>query len=132
MAHITRETLIKSAREQLRYSYSPYSRYATAAALLGADGVIYTGCNVENASLAATVCAERTAVVKAVSRGCRSFSAIAIVGAKGGLCVPCGTCRQVLAEFSPDLTVILEDDSGQIVTYKLCDLLPSSFNLRMG
>ncbi|MDR0947406.1 MAG: cytidine deaminase [Ruminococcus sp.] len=121
--------LLKIAKEQVKYSYSPYSNFAVGAALLGKDGNIYTGCNVENAAYGACICAERTAVVKAVSRGCREFTAIAIVSGKGGITVPCGTCRQFLAEFSPDLTIILEDASGKPITHKLTELLPNSFKL---
>jgi cytidine deaminase len=127
---VTKQMLINAARKAAKMAYAPYSGVKTGSALLGTDGVIYTGCNVENAAFAVSFCAERTAVAKAVSKGCRSFSAIAVVSEKGGLCVPCGSCRQILCEFSPALSVILEDDR-RIVTYKLSDLLPAAFNLKL-
>ena len=103
---------IREAIQARAYSYSPYSRFQVGAALLGSDGRIYTGCNIESASYGATNCAERTAFYKAVSQGIRSFQAIAIVGGKEGedleLCPPCGICRQVMMEFcSPDSFRIL-------------------------
>jgi cytidine deaminase len=124
-------SLLRAAKSALASAYAPYSGSAAGCALLGTDGVIYTGVTVENAVQSVSVCAERAAVCKAVSRGCRSFSAIAVVGVRGGMCVPCGTCRQTLAEFSPNLTVVLEDEEKNAVTYKLSDLLPNTFNLKL-
>ena len=105
-------SLMASAVAAREYSYSPYSGYRVGAALLGADGKVYTGCNVENAGYTPTNCAERTAVFKAVSEGVRAFTAIAVVGGSGEVldaaCTPCGVCRQVLAEFcEPEMPVIL-------------------------
>ena len=102
------------------------------AALLGENGTVYTGCNVENAAFSPTVCAERTAVAKAVSEGCRRFSAIAVVGGKDGrpegLFPPCGVCRQVLREFcAPDLPVYLANGNEDFVITTLGDLLPAGF-----
>ncbi|MDO5702260.1 MAG: cytidine deaminase, partial [Lachnospiraceae bacterium] len=99
--------LISRAEEMLHMSYSPYTHFHVGAALLASNGSIYTGCNVENAALAGGSCAERTAIVKAVSEGVRSFTAIAITGGRGGvpggICAPCGVCRQVMREFcDPD------------------------------
>jgi cytidine deaminase len=124
---------MNAAKNALNFAYAPYSKSAAGAAIAGTDGVIYTGCTVENAVQSASICAERAAVCKAVSRGCKTFLAIAVVSGKGGMCVPCGMCRQSLAEFSPDLTVVLEDfeKEGKIVTYKLSDLLPNTFNLKL-
>ena len=124
-------SLMESAARAREFSYSPYSNYCVGAALLTADGRIYTGCNVENAGLSATNCAERTAIFKAVSEGIRDFSAIAVVGGRQGevspFCAPCGVCRQVLAEFcSPDMPVILGTPEDFKV-YTLGEILPFSF-----
>ena len=124
-------TLMAAAVAAREFSYSPYSGYRVGAALLGADGRIYTGCNVENAGYTPTNCAERTAVFKAISEGMRAFTAIAVVGGSGdtldAACTPCGVCRQVLAEFcSPDMPVILgTPEEMRILT--LGELLPFAF-----
>ena len=98
------QKLIKTAAEQLRFSYTPYSHFKVGAALLAADGTIYTGCNIENAAYTPTNCAERTAFFKAVSEGVRDFRVICIVGGMNGVLsgytAPCGVCRQVMMEFS--------------------------------
>ncbi|MDR0986474.1 MAG: cytidine deaminase [Ruminococcus sp.] len=131
MAVLPIAKLLLAAAEALKFAYAPYSGDAFGAALLGADGVIYTGVTAENASFSASLCAEHAAVAKALSKGCRKFSALAIAAKKGGLAIPCGRCRQVLAEFSPDLTVILRSEKGEILTYKLTEMLPNTFNLRV-
>lgn len=117
-----------AARER---AYAPYSRFLVGAALLSADGKVYTGCNVENAAYTPTNCAERTAFFKAVSEGARDFSAIAIAGGKAGeltLCTPCGVCRQVMAEFcKPDFRVIM-GDGVSVLSTTLGDLLPMAFS----
>ena len=124
-------SLMASAIAAREYSYSPYSGYRVGAALLGADGNIYTGCNIENAGYTPTNCAERTAVFKAVSEGVREFCAIAVVGGSGETldtaCTPCGVCRQVLAEFcEPDMPVILgTPEEMRVMT--LGELLPFAF-----
>lgn len=125
--------LIENAIKARNNSYCPYSNYAVGAAVLAGD-VIYTGCNVENASYGATNCAERTAVFKAVSEGIRKVDAIAIVGGKKGAdeldyAFPCGVCRQVLREFSnpKDLHVIVAKSVKNFKEYKLEELLPESF-----
>ena len=124
-------TLMAAAVAAREFSYSPYSGYRVGAALLGADGRIYTGCNVENAGYTPTNCAERTAVFKAISEGMRAFTAIAVVGGSGdtldAACTPCGVCRQVLAEFcSPDMPIILgTPEEMRILT--LGELLPFAF-----
>jgi cytidine deaminase len=122
----TRQRLIAAAQEVRQYAYAPYSHYAVGAALLTVDGAIFTGCNVENATYGATVCAERTAVFKAVSEGVRTFTAIAVVTSNAGS--PCGICRQVLYEFSPEMTVIMADTAGRVRHEgPLRDLLPLGF-----
>ena len=117
--------LIDLARKARKQAYAPYSHYKVGAALLGQSGTIYTGCNVENASYGHTICAERTAVVKAVSEGETEFEAIAVVTKNGGS--PCGACRQVLSEFSPELIIYIADKDGEYRTTTLKELLPDSF-----
>ena len=117
--------LIAQAIGARRKAYAPYSHYTVGAALLTASGKVYTGCNVENASYGLTICAERTAAVKAVSDGEREFVAIAVVTENGG--TPCGACRQVLAEFGPDMRVLVTDASGNHKMYTLRDLLLDFF-----
>lgn len=121
-----REYLIKSALEARQWAYAPYSKYAVGAALLAASGRVYTGVNIENAAYPDTICAERVAVYKAVSDGERQFPAIAVVTANGGM--PCGSCRQVLAEFDLDTLVIIADAEGKIhAEIPLRELLPGAF-----
>jgi cytidine deaminase len=117
--------LYQQAIEAREYSYSPYSNYKVGAALLTASGKVYQGCNIENAGYTASVCAERTAIFKAVSEGETDFVAIAVVTGNGG--APCGVCRQVLREFSSDLTVIIGNTAGDYQVLTLPDLLPHSF-----
>lgn len=118
--------LLKLATEARNFAYAPYSKFQVGAALLAENGEIFTGCNVENASYGMTICAERTAVFKAVTAGVRLFDAIAISVLGGGS--PCGACRQVLNEFSPSLTVYLGDENGQLIRETtLSALLPDAF-----
>jgi cytidine deaminase len=117
--------LIDLARKARQKAYVPYSHYKVGAALLGKSGKVYTGCNVENASYGHTVCAERTAVLKAVSEGETEFEAIAVVTKNGGS--PCGACRQVLSEFAPKLTIYIADKNGEYRTTTMKKLLPDSF-----
>ncbi len=121
-----RRKLIAGAQQARQRAYAPYSHYYVGAALLASNGEIYLGCNVENAAYSPTCCAERVAVFKAVSEGVQNFDAIAIVTENG--VAPCGVCRQVLHEFSPDLTVITLDHDEHI-TFEgtLRDLLPQGF-----
>jgi cytidine deaminase len=121
-----KETLVRRAGQARAWAYAPYSRYQVGAALLAASGKIYDGVNVENAAYPATICAERTAIFKAVSEGERDFTALAVVSANGG--APCGACRQVLAEFSRDALVIIADADGRIVNEATAaELLPGAF-----
>ena len=122
---MTPEDLIDLAKQARKKAYTPYSNYKVGAALLGKSGKVYTGCNVENASYGHTVCAERTAVLKAVSEGEREFEAIAVVTKNGGS--PCGACRQVLSEFAPKLTIYIADKNGEYRTTTMQKLLPDSF-----
>ena len=120
--------LVELAFSMLERSYSPYSGFAVGAALLCADGAVFTGCNVENAAYGSTICAERTAVVKAVSEGHRDdFVRIAIAGNSEDYCWPCGSCRQVLFEFAPDLECLIAKKGGDYVKLSLRELLPHGF-----
>ncbi len=124
------ETLLVLAREAMTRSYSPYSHFPVGAALLTADGRVFQGCNIENASFGATICAERTAAVKAVSEGSREFVAIAIA-TKDSPGWPCGICRQFLSEFAPDLRVIVTwGDGAYVEESTLSRILPHQFALK--
>ncbi len=127
------QTLLQKAEDARRNAYAPYSHYAVGACLIGQNGSLYTGCNVENASSGCCICAERTAVAKAVAEGVHAFGAIAVVGGEtgeqGDFCPPCGICRQVLAEFCPkDMPVVLRRD-GKPFALTMGDLLPYAFDL---
>ena len=124
---MTREELKAAAVTMLDRAYCPYSHFAVGAALECADGTVFTGCNIENAALSPTICAERTAVAKAVSEGHTDFVRIAIAGRSADFCVPCGVCRQVLREFAPDIEVICLNGKGEEKVFTLPDLLPHSF-----
>ena len=125
---MTDRELMDIAEKAAKNSYSPYSRFPVGAALECRDGTVYTGCNVENAALGSTICAERTAAVKAVSEGHTDFSRIAIWGEGRDYCMPCGACRQFLAEFSIDMEVLCAKAGGRYVSYNLRELLPHTFN----
>ncbi len=127
------DALVQDAIEARSFAYTPYSHYKVGAALLTSRGKVYKGCNIENASYSPSICAERTAIFKAVSEGDRDFEAIAVVTGDGA--APCGTCRQVMREFAPDLTVVISDLEGNYQILTLSDLLPYSFgpeNLGVG
>ena len=120
--------LVAAAREVQHRAYVPYSGFRVGAALLDDDGRVWTGANVENAAYPATICAERTALPPAVVAGVRGFVALAVVGDGDGPCTPCGTCRQVLFEFAPDLVVLAAGTTGEVRRYVLGrDLLPDGF-----
>lgn len=121
----TQKKLIEAATEARKYSYAPYSNYRVGAALLTGSGRIYTGCNIENAAYTPTICAERTAIFKAVSEGAKDIVAIAVVTSDGG--APCGVCRQVMREFAPALIVIRADTGGRFTEGPLSELFPDSF-----
>lgn len=126
MTDSTHNALIAAAIDAASRAYAPYSGYPVGAALRAADGQIYTGCNIENAAYPAGICAERTALVKAVSEGQRRFDFLVVVSPNGGM--PCGVCRQMLNEFAPDLPVMIADLSGTVhAQTTLHDLLPHAF-----
>jgi len=121
--------LVEEARKAMEAAFAPYSGYKVGAALLCRDGRIFTGCNVEFATYGATVCAERTALCKAVSEGARDFTHLAVISSGEGVCTPCGICRQCLYEFSRDLVVLCADARGEYEEHKISELLPFGFFL---
>jgi cytidine deaminase len=120
------EALVRAALAAREQAYAPYSRYRVGSALLVADGSIVVGCNVENAAYPATICAERVALTSAVAQGKRDFVAIAVATQDGG--TPCGTCRQVMAELGPEMTVYVSNAQGSFHTTSVRELLPHSFD----
>ncbi len=122
----TREKLIATARNAREWAYAPYSHYAVGAALLTAGGRIYDGVNIENAAFPTGICAERVAIFKAVSEGEREFSAIVVMTDNGG--TPCGSCRQVMAEFGLSTQVLIVDTTGNVhIDTTVAELLPEAF-----
>ena len=128
---MTPEKLIQLAMEAMGRAYAPYSGYTVGAALLCADGTVYQGCNIENASYTPTVCAERSAVFKAVFDGKRDFTAIAVCGGKEGVITgafpPCGVCRQVMREFVHDEFMIYMGGKDGYTAMTMAELLPAGF-----
>jgi cytidine deaminase len=122
--------LYELAQLARKNSYSPYSGFAVGAALLTASGKVYTGCNVENASYGATICAERNAVFSAVADGERALKKIAIAGSTEAAAYPCGICRQVMSEFAADDFYVIVCENGKLLTFTLEELLPHSFALK--
>lgn len=125
-----RRRLIEIAAAARERAYAPYSGFAVGAALECEDGQVFSGCNVENAVYPVGLCAERAALAGAVSGGQRRFRRIAIVADAAEVCAPCGMCRQALAEFAPDLEVVMANLSGREEVISLADLLPRSFTAR--
>ena len=125
---MTDRELVQKAFDMLERSYVPYSNFPVGAALLCKDESLFTGCNVENAAYGSTICAERTALLKAVSEGHRDdWQAIAIAGRGENYCWPCGSCRQMLYEFAPDLKILVARGDGEFITTTLSELLPHGF-----
>ena len=120
--------LIRAAFKARSFAYTPYSHFKVGAALLAKNGMVYTGCNIENAGYTPTNCAERTAAFKAVSEGHRRFKRIVIAGRSDDYCYPCGACRQFLAEFAPDMEVLSVMGGGRYVSNRLSELMPYTFN----
>lgn len=119
------QELLQLAAQARTHAYAPYSGYQVGAALLGQSGRVYTGCNVENAVYPLTLCAEQVALVKAVSEGEHRFVAIAVVTSNGGM--PCGACRQVLAEFGLDIRVLVATADRLVLETTVAELLPEAF-----
>lgn len=121
-----KKDLVKAARLVREWAYAPYSKYKVGAAVLTESGRIYEGVNIENAAYPVTICAERTAIFSAVTNGEKKIKAVAVVTENGG--TPCGSCRQVMAEFGTDMLVIVADEQENIIVEKsLSDLLPGAF-----
>lgn len=118
--------LIAAARSACENTYSPYSNYPVGSAVLADDGRIFSGCNVENRVYGGTICAERTALVKAVSEGAIRFKAIAVFCKKGNEAWPCGLCRQFIMEFGPKINVVVEDGAGRLICRTIGELLPET------
>jgi cytidine deaminase len=119
--------LINEAKAVMNYSYSPYSKFGVGAALLTESGEIFVGCNVENSSFGATICAERVAVTSAVAKGHQKFKALAVISTAENLCTPCGICRQVISEFSLEIPVICCKGNGEYEIFSLNELLTKAF-----
>lgn len=120
------DNLIKEAETAREKAIAPYSGFRVGAALLAVSGDIYKGCNIENPSLMMSVCAEKTAILKALSKGEKIFKALAIVSSDGKYCFPCGSCRQMIFEFAGEIEIFLAAADG-IRKYTIAELLPHSF-----
>jgi cytidine deaminase len=120
--------LYRTAKEVLQNAYAPYSRFKVGAALMTKTGEVFTGVNVENSSFGATICAERTAFVKAVSEGFQEFEALAVVSSEGAV-YPCGICRQFMFEFGDELKIITGEDEDHLNIKEITELLPEGFRL---
>lgn len=126
LTDVERRALIDLANEARRRAYAPYSQYPVGAALRTASGRIFTGCNIENAASPTSMCAERVAIFKAVSEGEMALEVLALVTPNGG--TPCGSCRQVMVEFNPDMLVLIADGEGRLVQETtVAGLLPGAF-----
>ena len=124
---MTDRKLISMATDVMQNSYSPYSRFKVGAAVECSDGSVFTGCNIENAAFGSTMCAEASTIASAVSSGKRVFKRIAIISEGNAYCFPCGACRQLLNEFSPEIEVLCARADGRYVSYSLASLLPMAF-----
>lgn len=124
---MSNEDLYKTAVEARQNSYSPYSKFRVGAALLTTSGKVFTGCNIENSSFSLTICAERTALFKAISEGEKKFSKLLIVSDAEEFISPCGACRQVISDLAGDVEVILTNANGEMQSKKVNDLLPFAF-----
>ena len=121
------QELINRAKEARLKAYAPYSKFQVGSAVLTENDSIFTGCNIENVSLGLSICAERVAIFKAISSGCKSIKAIAIICDTEEPCSPCGACRQVMVEFSPDMKVIMVNIENKFKIVKARELLPDFF-----
>lgn len=121
--------LIERAKKALQNSYSPYSKFKVGAAALTQSGNVYTGCNIENSSYGASICAERVAISKAVSNGENNIVKIAIVSSSGLKTPPCGICRQFMSEFMDSKAIVITEQYGDIFTETIAEILPNAFKL---
>lgn len=124
---MTKEELIARAAAVRDRAYAPYSRFQVGAALLGTDGQVYVGCNVESAAFGAGLCAERAAIAQAVAAGCRQFVQAAVISSKDAVCTPCGICRQMLYECSPQMEILCCRRDGTYESHTAAALLPHGF-----
>lgn len=125
------KALVKKAQAARKYSYSPYSHFRVGAAILTTSGKIFTGCNIENSSFGLTICAERTAIFKAVSEGHKKFKAIAVATDEDEFVAPCGACRQVLMDLAGgDIDFVLSKNNGETSVMKLSELYPYPFSAK--
>ena len=122
--------LIDKAVAALQNAICNFSNFRVGAAILSKDGRIFTGCNIENSSLTMVICAERVALYKALSEGCKEFIAIAVAAEGQDFCLPCGSCRQLLFEFAPDLKIIMADSKKDYIVKKIEELLPMAFRFQ--
>ena len=120
--------LAEAAQKAKLYAYAPFSKFCVGAALLTADGQVFTGCNIENSSYGLTICAERVAIFKAISQGASKFNAIAIVSDDRGFTSPCGACRQVLFDLTGNIDFVMMNEKKRFKIVKLSSLLPFAFN----
>ena len=120
--------LMDMAKEAMKSAYAPYSHFSVGAAVETDDGEVYCGCNIENSSYGATICAERTAISKAVSEGYRRITRIAICDSNNSFAWPCGICRQVMSEFAAEEFYVILEDNGKLSNFFLKELLPNSFS----
>ena len=130
LSGVSDKFLIECAKKVMKNSYSKYSKFKVGAALLTEDGRVFDGCNIENASFGATICAERTAVVKAISEGAKKINRIAIVSDTQKTAPPCGICLQFLKEFMDENGVIILEDGDEIYRYTFSEMYPMSFSLQ--
>lgn len=121
--------LVHAAREAQKRAYAPYSKFPVGAALLADSGEVFRGCNVENTSFGLTICAEQSAVFSALQAGKQKFVAIAVATNAARASAPCGACRQVLAEFAPDLIIFSQGKDPEVTRWNLASLLPEPFDL---
>ena len=122
------DALIAAAKQARENAHAPYSNFRVGAALRAKSGRVFSGCNVENATLGLTCCAERTAIFKAISEGERGFEAIAVVADTDTLTPPCGACRQIIWEFCGDVPVIMANLKGKVLEERMATLLPRAFD----
>jgi len=124
---MSNEELVRLAKEAKEYAYVPYSHFRVGAAVLTEEGEVFTGCNIENASYGGTICAERTALVKAISEGKTKIAKIAVIGDIEDYTYPCGICRQFISEYGTDIEIIVAKCNGEFRVHKLKELLPYAF-----
>lgn len=124
------KVLLEQAKKAREHAYAPYSKFPVGAVVLTKSGRIFTGCNVENAAYGLTICAEKTAIVKAISEGCKDIQAVAVIADTDDVCRPCGSCRQFISEFGSEIAVIMGNLKGKSKVCRITDLLPYNFSIK--